>query len=111
MKSFTDKNVEVIGVSADEVKTQEAFKKLHNLNFALLSDPKGEVAGAFGVPTAKGGVAKAQIDGKDEEFTRAMTIKRWTFIINKEGKIAFKNPKVNAAEDSKAVLAEIEKLK
>ena len=111
MKAFTDKDVEVIGVSGDAVKTQEEFKKLHKLNFALLADEKGEVAKAFGVPTGKGGVAKAKIDDKEQEFTRALTIKRWTFVVDKAGKIAYKNAEVKAAEDSKAVMAVIEKLK
>jgi peroxiredoxin Q/BCP len=111
MKSFTDKDVEVIGVSGDVVKTQEAFKKFHNLNFSLLADEKGDVAKAFGVPTSKGGTAKAKVDDKDVEFTRALTIKRWTFVIGKDGKIAYKNTEVKAAEDSKAILDVISKLK
>jgi peroxiredoxin Q/BCP len=111
MKSFADKDVEVLGVSGDTVQAQEAFKKAQKLNFALLADEKGEVAKAFGVPTSKGGTVKAKVDDKDVEFTRGVTIKRWTFVIDKAGKIAYKNPEVKAAEDSKAVLAAIEKLK
>jgi peroxiredoxin Q/BCP len=111
MKTFTDQGVEVVGVSGDAVKTQDAFKKHNNLNFTLLSDEKGEVAKAFGVPTGKGGVAKVKVDGQDEQFTRAITIQRWTFVIDKTGKVAYKNPKVAAAEDSKAVKEAIEKLK
>lgn len=111
MKTFTEKDVEVVGVSGDAVKTQEAFKKANKLNFAVLSDEKGAVAKAFGVPAGKGGTVKKTIDGKDEEFTRAVSIQRWTFVIDKAGKIAYKNPKVKAAEDSKAVLEAIEKLK
>jgi peroxiredoxin Q/BCP len=111
MKSFADCGVEVIGVSGDTVKTQEAFKKHEKLNFALLADEKGEVAKAFGVPAGKGGTVKKKIDDKEEEFTRGVSIQRWTFVIGKDGKIAYKNPKVAAAEDAKAVMDVIQKLK
>lgn len=111
MKAFADLNVEVIGVSGDTVKTQEAFKKQERLNFALLADEKGDVAKAFGVPAGKGGTVKKKIDGADQEFTRGVSIQRWTFVIDKSGKIAYKNPKVTAAEDSKAVLEVLKGLK
>ena len=78
MTSFAEKDVDVIGVSGDTVKAQEAFKKLHKLTFTLLADEKGDVAKAFGVPTTKGGTVKQKIDDKEEEFTRGVTIKRWT---------------------------------
>jgi thioredoxin-dependent peroxiredoxin len=111
MKSFSDKDVDVIGVSGDSVKTQEAFKKANKLGFTLLADEKGDVAKAFGVPTSKGGTAKAKVDDKEQDFVRALTIKRWTFVIDKAGKVAYKNEVKAAADDSKAVLAVIEKLK
>src|SRR5256885_9713910 len=38
MKTLTEKDVEVIGVSGDSVANQEAFKKFHKLNFTLLAD-------------------------------------------------------------------------
>ena len=110
-KALEEKGVEVVGVSGDAVKTQELFKKEHNLNFALLADEKGEVAKAFGVATKAGGKAKVKAGGQDAEFTRGVTASRWTFIIGKDGKIAYKNTKVNAAEDSKAVLEALGKLK
>jgi peroxiredoxin Q/BCP len=111
MKAISDLGVEVIGVSGDSVRTQGLFKKVHSLNFSLLADEKGDVAKAFGVPTSKGGTVKQEIDGKQEELVRALTLKRWTFVIDKAGKIAFKNSEVKAAEDSKAVLEAVRKLK
>jgi peroxiredoxin Q/BCP len=110
-KALTDAGAEVVGVSGDEVKNQEAFKKFHKLNFTLLADDKGDVAKAFGVETKKGGTVKQKIDDKDEEFTRGVTEMRWTFVIDKAGKIAYKNTKVNAPEDAKTVLDVISKLK
>jgi len=110
-KALSDAGAEVVGVSGDEVKNQAAFKKFHNLNFSLLADDKGDVAKAFGVETKKGGSVKQKIGDKDEEFTRGVTEMRWTFVIDKAGKIAYKNTKVNDPEDSKAVLEVISKLK
>jgi peroxiredoxin Q/BCP len=108
---LTDKGVEVVGVSGDTAKTHEAFKKFHKLNFTLLADDKGEVAKKFGVPVGKGGTAKAKIDGADQTFERGVTIQRWTFVIGKDGKVAFMNDKVNAAEDSKKIIDVVDKLK
>ena len=111
MKALTDKGVEVVGVSGDAVHTQELFKKTHKLPFTLLSDEKGDVAKAFGVPTSKGGTVKEKVDGKEETLVRGVTASRWTFVIDKSGKIVHKETKVNAAGDSKAVLEAVGKIK
>src|SRR6185436_5641033 len=49
------------GMSGDTVKTLAAFKKLNALNFTLLSDETGSVAGMFGVPTKPGGTVTQKI--------------------------------------------------
>jgi peroxiredoxin Q/BCP len=41
---------------------------------------------------------------------REVTAARWTFIIGKDGKIIYKNTKVNPTEDAKQVAAFIESL-
>ncbi len=111
MAKLKDQGVAVVGVSGDSAKNHQIFKKVHDLNFTLLADEKGEVAKAFGVPVSPGGVAKAKVDGKDIELTRSITTKRWTFVIDKEGKIAMKNTDVKAADDSKAILKLLEEKK
>ena len=112
MKSLTENGVEVIGVSGDSVKNHQLFKIAHELNFALLADTEGKVAEKFGVPITPGEkTVKATIDGKEESLTRTVTAKRWTFVIDKSGKIASKNTMVKAAEDSKAIQELIEKLR
>lgn len=104
-------DVEVIGVSGDTVRNHQLFKKAHDLNFTLLADVEGEVASKFGVPHTKGEKSvKAVIDGKQEVLTRYATIRRWTFVVGKDGKIAFKNESVNAAKDSEAILQVVSKL-
>jgi peroxiredoxin Q/BCP len=106
MKALADKGVEVVGVSGDSVKNHQLFKKIHNLNFTLLADEDGSVAKKFGVPVGPGATIKGDYDndGKEETLTRGVTAKRWTFVIDKAGKISLKNTDVKAAEDSKAIL-------
>ena len=112
MKTLTDKGVEVIGVSGDSVGNHQLFKKAHELNFALLADTEGKVAEKFGVPITRGEkTAKGTVEGKEVTLTRTLTEQRWTFVIDKSGKIAAKNTEVNAAEDSKAIQEVVEKLK
>jgi peroxiredoxin Q/BCP len=102
----------VVAVSGDSAKTLGMFKKENKLPFTLLADEKGELAKKFGVPVKVApGKVKTKIDGADVELERGATISRWTFIIGKDGKIAYKDDKVNAAKDGKKVLEEVEKLK
>ena len=104
MAKLKDQGVEVVGVSGDSVKNHVLFKKIHELNFTLLADEKGTVAKAFGVPLSPGKTLTQNIDGKPVELTRGVTAARWTFVIDKAGKIALKNTEVKAADDSKAIL-------
>ena len=107
-----DEGVEVVGVSGDTAANHRLFKKAHNLNFALLADVDGKVADAFGVPvTREEKSVKATIDGKEEVLTRHVTAKRWTFVIGTDGKIASKNTSVVAADDSKAIMEVVARLK
>jgi peroxiredoxin Q/BCP len=109
MADLGKKDVEEIGVSGDSADTHAKFKKEHMLPFTLLADEKGEIARAFGVPfNAKSGTAKTP---GGETVTRGGTAQRWTFVIDKSGKVVHVNQKVNAAEDSKAILKVVEGLK
>ena len=106
LKTFSDKNVEVIGISGDSVKNHQLFKTVHKLNFTLLADEKGSVAKKFGVPVTEGVKTFKTKDenGNPVELTRACTIQRWTFVIGTDGKILLKNSMVKAGDDSKQVL-------
>lgn len=91
----------VVGVSGDEVENLKYFKEAHDLNFPLLADPNGSIAKKFGVQMKDGGSIVRNIDGNDITLERGVTTARWTFIIDKQGKVVYKNTDVNAAEDSK----------
>lgn len=111
-KTLADLGVEVVGVSGDSVKNHQLFKKRDSLTVTLLADEKGEVAEAFGVPYTPGSKeVKAVIDGKEEVLVRGVTAKRWTYVVGKDGKIAFKNDMVNAAEDSQKIIEVVKGLK
>jgi peroxiredoxin Q/BCP len=112
MQTLTGKGVEVVGVSGDSVGNHQLFKKVKNLNFTLLADEKGEIAKAFGVPLKTGGTFTFKTpDGQTHELKRGVTASRWTFVIDKQGKIALKETKVNAPGDAKAVAAAVDALK
>jgi peroxiredoxin Q/BCP len=109
-KKFDRDQVEVIGVSGDSVENHAKFKKVEKLNFTLLADPEGKIAKAFGVELSPGGVIPKVIDGEEVELKRGVTAARWTFIIDLDGKIAHKDEKVNAAQDTDKVLKIVKKL-
>lgn len=108
--TFDDLDAIVIGISGDAVENLKYFKEAHNLNFPLLADPDGNIAKKFGVNIKEGGSIVRNIDGNDITLTRGITTSRWTFIIDKNEKIAYKNTEVNAEDDSKQTIEIIKKL-
>jgi len=62
------------------------------------------------VPVGKGGEIKKKVGGVDVVLKRGCTTKRWTFVVGKDKKIAFKNPKVKAGQDAKSILDVVAKL-
>jgi len=103
-------NAKVVGISGDNVDNLKYFKEAHDLNFPLLADPEGKIARKFGVQIKDGGSIVRNIGGTDITLERGVTASRWTFIIDKKGEIVYKNTEVNAAEDSKQVIAVINRL-
>jgi thioredoxin-dependent peroxiredoxin len=120
MNQLAADGITVVGISGDSVGNHELFKKTEKLNFTLLADEDGSVAKKFGVPVGQGGEVMPRDDqkkpmmdaeGKQLVLKRKVTAARWTFIIGMDGKIVYKNTKVNPAQDSKQVAAFIEDLK
>jgi peroxiredoxin Q/BCP len=103
-KELAMMNASVVGVSGDEVKNLELFKKEHNLNFTLLSDKNGEIARIFGVTTREGGTISAEAGGQKLQLTRGVTDARWTFIIDRNSKLIYREINVNPTTDSQSVL-------
>jgi len=104
MEKLKEKGVDVVGISGDSVKTHELFKKAQKLNFTLLADEEGTVAKQFGVPVTPGATVKTKdAEGNVLELKRNVTTARWTFVIGKDGKVAYKNKAVTPADDAKKI--------
>lgn len=96
-------NASVIGISGDEPQSLEMFKKEHSLNFTLLSDKDGKIASLFGVPVRDGGTIEREINGNTLQLSRGVTTSRWTYVIDINRKLIYKNNNVDASNDSQAV--------
>lgn len=94
----------VAGVSGDTPETLKLFALEHSLNFTMLADESGEMATIFGVPQSDGGTINRDIKGNNLDLTRGTTIQRWTFILDKDGELIYKDSEVDAAGDSGEVL-------
>lgn len=94
----------VVGISGDKVENLPLFKDAHDLNFDLLSDADGSIAKSYGVPLREGGSIVRTIGGRDLTLSRDITTSRWTFIIDKDGKIMYKNADVNVDQDPENVI-------
>ncbi len=68
---FTDLNVKVIGISADNVTSHKKFAGKYNLPFTLLADTDKKVQKLFGVPRSLLGMIPGRV----------------TYIVNKEGEV------------------------
>lgn len=111
-KAIFDKmGAAIIGISGDEVKNLKQFRASFQLNFPLISDSDGAISKTFGVPIKEGGSITREIEGENYLFSRGVTASRWTFVLDKNRKIIYKNAEVNAAEDSKKVLEVIKNYK
>jgi len=92
--AFAKAGVDVIGVSADPVKAQDAFKKKHKLSIALLSDESHAMLEAYGV------WGKKSMYGKT-----FLGINRVTYLIGPDGRVAQVWPRVRVDGHAAEVLA------
>ena len=97
--AFTKAGADVIGVSADSVKAQEAFKKKHKLNVGLLSDETHAMLEAYGA------WGKKSMYGKT-----FLGITRMTYLIGSDGRVAQVWPKVRVDGHAAEVLAAVKAL-
>ncbi len=111
---------QVVGVSGDEVATHKLFHEAFGLKHALLSDSKGELADLLGILKSKGGRVSAvtperklllDADGKRIVIERAITLARWTIVIDLDGKVASIREVKNPANDIEEVAKIVEGLR
>jgi peroxiredoxin Q/BCP len=96
---FAKAGAEVLGISADPVKAQDAFKKKHDLTIALLSDETRMMLESYGV-----------WDKKSMYGRIFMGIIRATFLIDPDGKVARIWPKVRVPGHAQEVLEAVKAL-
>jgi thioredoxin-dependent peroxiredoxin len=92
--AFARAGAEVLGVSADPVPAQDAFKAKHKLTIALASDEKHRMLEAYGVWQEKSMYGR-----------KFMGIVRATLLIGPDSKIARAWPKVSVEGHAAEVLA------
>ena len=80
---FEGLNTVILGVSMDPIEMHKEFAEKDHLNFPLLLDTTGTICKAYGVPTS------------EDRYP-----KRWTFLIDKNGKIAKIYQQVHPREHS-----------
>ncbi|MEE9368441.1 MAG: peroxiredoxin [Pontiella sp.] len=96
---------DVVGISGDPVQNLKWFQQAEGLNFILLSDPDGTIAKAFGVPVKERDDSITRtVNGEEVVLTRSATAARWTFIIDPEGKVVYRNNQVKPVADLGNVL-------
>ncbi len=119
LSEFDKAGVAVVGVSGDQVCTHRLFKDTCKLSFPLLADEHGIVAKKFGVPLRTGGKAVVKdmhghevsdSSGNMIHLKRKCTTARWTFIIDKEGRIANIVTSASPLFDSQESLQRVELL-
>ena len=95
-KGFSDKGVEVIGISKDSIASHQKFAEKYNLPFVLLADTNLEVIKAYGVWQEKKNYGKV-----------SMGVVRSTFIIDANGNIEAVMPKVKPDTNAQEILEKL----
>ena len=91
--AFDKAGTDILGVSADPVKAQDAFKKKHDLTIGLLSDETHEMLDGYGAW------------GKKSMYGKSFTgVLRTTLLIGPDGRIADIWPKVKVEGHAEEVL-------
>lgn len=93
---FTEKGVEVIGISKDSVASHKKFQEKNSLSFTILSDEELTTIKAYDV------WHKKKMAGREY-----MGVVRTTYLIDEDGIIVRANDKVKAEKDPENMLGEI----
>jgi len=95
-KSLEAIGAKVIGVSIDDSFSHKKFAEKYNLPFPLLSDASGEVASRYGALN---------------NFLVIKLAKRYTYLINPQGKIAKIYLSVDTSKHSQEIIDDLKALK
>lgn len=92
-RDFAKADTDIVGVSADPVKAQDKFRDKHNLKVALASDESKRMLTAYGVWGEKSMYGR-----------KFMGVRRTTFLIGRDGRIAQVWENVKVQGHAEAVL-------
>jgi len=95
-KTIEALDAKVIGISIDDSFSHQKFAEKYNLPFPLLSDASGEVADRYGALN---------------NFLVFKLAKRYTYLINPQGKIAKIYLSVDTSKHSREIIEDLKKLK
>ena len=95
-KSLEARGAKVIGVSIDDSFSHKKFAEKYNLPFPLLSDASGEVASRYGALN---------------NFLVIKLAKRYTFLVNPQGKIAKIYLSVDTSKHSQEIIDDLKGFK
>jgi peroxiredoxin Q/BCP len=99
LKDFEKLGAVVIGISPDSVKSHQNFAAKQNLEHMLFSDTGKSVLNAYGVWLEKSMYGR-----------KYMGVSRTTYLIDKEGSVAFVWEKVSVTGHANAVLEKLKEL-
>ena len=90
---FTERGVEILGVSKDSVASHKRFEEKYGLPFPLLADTERKVIEAYGVWQEKKSAGKV-----------SMGVVRTTYLIDEKGVIIRAESQVKAADNPEQML-------
>lgn len=96
-KKFQKEEIQIIGISPDDIDSHKKFCDKMNIQYTLLADVDKKVSKAFGVWSLK------KFMGREY-----MGVMRSTFLVNQKGVIFKIYPKVKPAGHSKQVLEDFQ---
>jgi len=95
LRELTASGAEVVGISVDDIHSHMAFAKKYHLPFTLLADGSAEVAARYGALLNLG---------------LAKIARRYTFLIDAQGKIAKVYVKVETSRHSQEIIEDLKQL-
>lgn len=95
-QQLTALGAEVVGISVDTSASHKDFAEKYHLPFPLLADAKGDVAQRYGAMA---------------DWVLMKLAKRYTFLIDPQGRIAKAYLSVNTSRHSAEILADLKQLK
>lgn len=99
INDFSQADTVVIGVSKDDCQSHQAFIEKFGLKVELIADTDGKVCDDYGV-----------WQEKEKNGIKKMGIVRSTFIIDKQGKLAYVEYGVNADGHAEKILEKVQSL-